>query len=388
MKRFLVIAFVGVVFFCCKTKDEEDHKEFILTGELVTDEKLTLTIEELTTTDLLVLDSITTDASGKFMSRKEIDEAGFYILRANLDDFVTLLIEPGETINLTGKAGNLRETCRVEGSDGSVLLLELNRQLHENIKKVDSLADLYRESRYSPDFEQVQYELNKAYTLIFEEHRQYVKRFIEDNPYSLASIIALYQYFGDKVILSETEDFEYFKNLSKSLSEVYPTNRHVIDLKKKVSDIKRKKLQRQLAEEKLAVGNTAPEILLPDPEGNTISLSSLKGNVVLIDFWASWHQPSRITNEILRELYEEYKSLGFEIYGVSLDRTHEQWLKAIEESNINWIQVSDLRYFNSPVVSLYNVEAIPYTLLIDRKGKIAAKDIDHRQLKEYLEDLL
>ncbi len=388
MKRFFFFVFLGFLLLGCKTEDKEDYHEFILKGSFDTDEKLTITIEELTPADLLVLDSITTDASGRFVFRMEMDEAGFYILRESRDNFVTLLIEPGETINLTGNAKDLRETCRVEGSEGTSLLFELNDRLYANMAKVDSLADLYRKSRYSPDFEQIRHELNKAYTNIFEDHRQYVKKFIKDNPHSLASLIALYQYFGDKVILRETEDFKYFKKLSKSLSEVYPTNRHVIDLRKRVSDVKRRKMQRQLAEEKLAVGNTAPEIILPDPEGNNISLSSLRGNVVLIDFWASWHDPCRITNEILKEIYEKYQDRGFEIYGVSLDRTREQWLKTIEKSNIGWIQVSDLRYFNSPVVSLYNIEGIPYTVLLDRKGKIVAKDVDHRHLEEYLADLL
>ncbi len=388
MKRLLFITFLGVLFFGCKPKDKEDYNEFILKGNIDTDEIRSLTLEELTTCDLNFLDSTKTDASGNFAFRQEIEEAGFYILRESRDNYVTLLIEPGEAINLEGDADDLPLSYQVEGSEGSILLMELNKRLRKNIAKVDSLADLYRESRYSPNFEQIHNELNKAYTEIFEGHRQYVINFIEENPHSLASIIALYQYFGDKVILKETEDFEYFESLSKSLAENYPTNRHVINLKKRVSDIKRARVQRQMAEEKLAVGNPAPEIVLPDPDGNSIALSSLKGNVVLLDFWASWHDPCKISNRILKEIYDKYNHRGFEIYGVSLDRTREQWINAINRSDIDWIQVSDLRYFSSPVVSLYNIEGIPYTVLIDREGKIVAKDIDHRVIEEYLEDLL
>ena len=388
MKRLFVVAFIGVQLFSCTTTEKEDYNEFILRGNFETDTLHTITLEELTTCDVAVIDSVQTDASGSFVFRRTLSDAAFYIIRESRDNFVTLLIEPGETVILSGKVDDLPLTYEVEGSEGSLLLRMLNKRLHESLTKVDSLADLYRESRFSPDFETIHAELNKAYTEIFEGHRQYVKSFIQDHPNSLASIIALYQYFGDKAMLRETEDFEYFLNLSKSLAEVYPTNRHVINLKKRVSDIKRVQLQRQMAEEKLAIGNHAPEIVLPDPEGNPIALSSLKGNVVLIDFWASWHEPCRISNEILKDIYKKYNEHGFEIYGVSLDRTREQWLRAIENSNINWIQVSDLRYFNSPVVSLYNLEGIPYTFLIDRKGKIVAKDIDHRQLAEYLEELL
>lgn len=389
MKKLLVLnIIIAALLFGCKSHEKDIDNEFVLSGNLYTDEALSLTIKELTTKELIPVDTINTDDNGNFVFRKEIENAGFYILRESTGNSITLLVEPGENIELSGKADSLMGTYEVTGSKGSILLMELNKELHSNIAKVDSLADLYRESRYDSDFEKTQRELNEAYTNIFNEHKRYVKDFIEDNPYSLATIIALYQYFGDKIILKETEHFEYFDKLSKTLAEVYPTNKHVINLKKKVSEIKREKRRRQMAEEKLAIGNPAPEIALPDPEGNTVELSSLEGNIVLIDFWASWHKPCHISNQILSEIYDKYNDQGFEIYAVSLDRTHDQWVKTIKENNIDWIQVSDLRYFNSPVVNLYNIKGLPYTILLDREGNIVARDVDHRELDDYLEELL
>ncbi len=388
MQRYFIITFLLLLFFSCKIDDKDDCNEFTLRGNLDTEEKITLTIEELTTSDLIVLDSITTDNYGNFNIKKEIDEAGFYILRISRDNFITLLVEPGEKIHLTGKADYLPTSYQVKGSEGSALLADLNQRLHTNMAKVDSLADLYRESVYEPNFEQIKHELNIDYTKIFEEHKNYVKQFIENNPKSLASLIALYQYFGNKSVLQENENFEYFESLSESLANVYPTNKHVVDLKKRVSEIKRQRMQRKMADEKLAIGNKAPEIVLPDPEGNAISLSSFRGKVVLIDFWASWHNPCYEVTKKLAEIYNKYKNQGFEIYGVSLDRSSEKWQKAIEENNINWTQVSDLRYFNSPVANLYNIQKIPYAILIDQEGKIVAKDVDYRKLNKYLEELL
>ena len=388
MKKYFFSVFFFVLISGCNITEEDEDDEFILKGNIESEEDLALSIEELTVNDLIVLDSIKTNAAGDFTYRKDIDDAGFYIVRVDRNNSVTLLIEPGENIKLTGEANNLPLTYEVEGSEGSALLSKLNKRLHTNLAKVDSLADLYRESRYEADFDQIHHELNKAYTKIFEDHREFVKQFIKDNSHSLASIIALYQYFGNRVVLSKNDDFEYFEKLSKTLSKKYPANKHVIDLKKRVSEIKRNRMQRKMAEEKLAVGKSAPEIVLPDPDGNLISLSSLRGNIVLIDFWASWHDPCQSANEKLLELYNRYNDRGFEIYGVSLDRTRNQWINAINEKNLDWIHVSDLRYFNSPVVNLYNIEDIPYTVLLDREGKIVAKDVDQQELEEYLEDLL
>ncbi len=388
MKKYFFSVFFFVLISGCTITEEDEDEEFILKGNIESEEYLNLSIEELTVNDLRVLDSIQTNSAGNFTYRKDIDDAGFYIVRVDRNNFVTLLIEPGENIKLTGEAEDLPLTYEVKGSEGSELLSKLNKRLHTNLAKVDSLADLYRESRYEPNFDQIHHELNKAYTDIFIDHREFVKQFIKDNPYSLASIIALYQYFGNRVVLNKNEDFEYFEKLSKTLSKKHPTNKHVIDLKKRVSEIKRKRRQKEKAEEKLAIGNLAPEIVLPDPEGNLISLSSLRGNIVLIDFWASWHDPCQVQNEKLLEVYNKYKDQDFEIYGVSLDRTRKQWVSAINEKDLDWIHVSDLRYFNSPVVNLYNIQNIPYTLLIDREGKIVAKDVDHQELEEYLEDLL
>jgi peroxiredoxin len=250
--------------------------------------------------------------------------------------------------------------------------------------KADSLRKIYREHRGTPEFPEIREELRAEYRNIKNQQRDYVINVIENNLTSLSSVLALYQYFEDHILLNENDHFEYFEKLSNSLCDVYPTNKHVIDLKKRVHDHKREEQQRLENEKNLAAGNPAPEIVLPDPQGNRVSLSSLKGNVVLIDFWAAWCPPCRKANAILGELYDKYNSKGFEIYGVSLDRTHEQWTDAIEKDNITWHQVSDLRFMNSPVVTLYNISEIPYAVLIDREGNIIARDFSIDELEELI----
>ncbi len=383
--KFLIIISIGVFMNSCwpgGQEGEADH--YLLEGKLENVSNDQLEIQELTTNDLIPLDTIETNPDGSFSYRGTIDEAGFYILRADEANNITLVIEPGEEIALQGDAANLQDTYSVEGSEGSVLLSELNTRLRRSYEKVDSLAEVFEASQYTDSFPEVRERLNQAYNKIFESHQEYVKTFISENKHSLASVIALYQFFGNHLLLSESEDFEYFVKLSESLSKRYPTNRHVMDLKRRVSRHKRDEERRKAAEESLAIGAEAPEIVLPDPEGNMRALSDLRGKYVLIDFWASWCTPCREAKPRLRDIYDTYRPHGFEIYGVSLDRTQNQWLRGIEEDSLTWTQVSDLRFWSSPVVSLYNVESIPYSVLIDPEGRIIHKDLSVSELENIL----
>ena len=136
------------------------------------------------------------------------------------------------------------------------------------------------------------------------------------------------------------------------------------------------------------IGSKAPEIVLPSPDGKEIALSSLRGKVVLIDFWASWCGPCRKEMPNVVRAYAKYKSKGFEIYGVSLDKEKGNWVEAIEEEGITWPQVSDLLYWQSSVISLYAIEGIPYTVLLDREGTIIAKNLRGEELDEKLAEVL
>jgi peroxiredoxin len=137
----------------------------------------------------------------------------------------------------------------------------------------------------------------------------------------------------------------------------------------------------------IEVGNKSPEIKLPSLKGDTIALSSLKGRLVLIDFWATWCAPCVNEQKELADLYKKYKHAdftngkGFEIYGVSLDAKKPNWETFIVTNKINWIQVSDLKFWRSPVAKTYNIQELPYNLLIDGKGMIVAKNLHGADLE-------
>ncbi|MDR6922633.1 MULTISPECIES: TlpA disulfide reductase family protein [Chryseobacterium] len=146
------------------------------------------------------------------------------------------------------------------------------------------------------------------------------------------------------------------------------------------------------AQKNIETGKKAPEIILARPDGNSFSLSSLKNRIVLIDFWATWCAPCMDEQPELKALYDQFsdqvKDKKFEIVGVSLDRNKESWEKAIHRFNINWIQVSDLKFWKSPVAKSYEVDELPFNVIIDGEGTILAINLHGKELEDFLKQNL
>ncbi|MEM0994112.1 MAG: TlpA disulfide reductase family protein [Bacteroidota bacterium] len=147
-------------------------------------------------------------------------------------------------------------------------------------------------------------------------------------------------------------------------------------------------IEKQIAAAKaFVIGATAPDFTQKTPEGEEMSLSDLKGKVVLVDFWASWCGPCRKENPNVVRMYEKYKAKGFEILGVSLDRQQSRWLQAIKADGLTWAQVSDLKGWQNEVAQIYGVRSIPSTVLVDAEGKILARDLRGIALERKLEEV-
>ena len=138
-------------------------------------------------------------------------------------------------------------------------------------------------------------------------------------------------------------------------------------------------------EDPINIGELAPDFTAPSLDGGNITLSENLGKVTLIDFWAAWCRPCRIENPNLVRLYKKYNSSGLQIIGVSLDRTKEQWEKAISDDNLPWIHVSNLNFWNDPIARQYSIRAIPQSFLLDENGYVIAKNLRGLNLEEKVE---
>ena len=184
------------------------------------------------------------------------------------------------------------------------------------------------------------------------------------------------------------EDYEYFFMVDSAIYDKHSQSGAALTLHAHVTDIKQRLEKIKEKEELISFGSFAPEIALPTPEGDTIRLSSARGKIVLLDFWAAWCKPCRDESPNLVANYKKYHEMGFEIFQVSLDQTRDQWLKGIEDDKLGeWIHVSDLKYWNSVVVQAYYIEGIPTNFLLDKEGKIIARNLRGEALSNKLKEI-
>ena len=245
--------------------------------------------------------------------------------------------------------------------------------------KVDQLAEAYQEeintlnSEYyealSSKNEDAVKEIQKKALELETNHANKVKSTINSMDGSFAALAAI-------GMLNPRNDFSYIDSLVNKLDEKYPNTQMIVGLKQELEEMRA-----------LSIGQPAPEISLPNPEGEVVNLSDLRGKYVLIDFWAAWCKPCREENPNVVRLYNEYKDKGFEVYGVSLDRSKDAWVEAIAADNLTWTHVSDLKYFNSEAASLYKINAIPATYMVDPEGKIIGKDLRGPSLENKLKEI-
>jgi peroxiredoxin len=221
------------------------------------------------------------------------------------------------------------------------------------------------------------------------EINTYTKNYINNNISSLVSLVALYQQVAPNVyVLNPSKDINYFIKVDSSMYSQFPEYEPVITLHQQVKEFTAGMPGETAAEPASEDGILAPEISLPSPAGDTIKLSSTRGTVVLLDFWASWCVPCRQENPNLVKAYSLYHKKGFQIFQVSLDKTKEAWIKGIKDDQLDkWIHVSDVQYWNSVVVPLYKIESIPSNLLLDKDGHVLATNLRGEELQTKLAEL-
>lgn len=369
MKTKIISILIIITTFAGCARDGEPKKgEVQISGSFANIKGGTVYLEELTPTAITVTDSAAINDEGAFILNKKLDGPKFYRLRVGTNDFITLVLDSSKNIHITADARDLARTYTVSGSSSSELLKTFNHYILQSDSKIDSLENEFSiaQSKNSARLDSLSGLIRPVYNAIQKEKEAFVKRFIDEHPATIVTLAAINY-------LNPDTDFPYFKKVDSSLTKYFPGSFYTEDFHKRYEALS-----------KLAIGNMAPDIILSNPEGEQVALSSLKGKYVLIDFWASWCGPCRQESPNLVRIYKKYNPKGFEIYSVSLDKEESAWVKAIKDDRLNWIHVSDLKFWDSAAAKLYNVQSIPFTLLIDKEGKIIAKALRGRELEDTL----
>ncbi len=333
------------------------------------------------------IDSVRVKKDGSFKLKDRIEHPTFYNLHTGNQQIIPLLLAPGTSAEIQADMQNFVNGYEIEGSAESSYLLEMNRKLTKTKRRIDSIQKVLQKN---PDAgEEFTQELSASYDEIIETQRRYSIQFILDHMSSMASIYALYQKIDENnFVLNENRDIQLVKITSQSLDTIWPGSEHVQALKMDAANLEENLYNQRWREVVEVAENTFPDIRLPDPLGDTIALSSLRGKVILLSFWASWDQASVSHNLPLKGIYNTYHSRGLEVYQVSFDNEKEAWVNAIEFDELPWVNVSELSYPESRVAPIYNLEELPVVFLIDRKGQIVGKNFNRIDLDRNIQRLL
>ncbi|ADB41919.1 TlpA disulfide reductase family protein [Spirosoma linguale] len=322
------------------------------------------------------LDSTKLAAGNTFTINGKVADGGeVFVLNVGGGQKMALLVEGGETLNVvadgyrmdakTGQTGQ----ATVTGSKNMEYYNKLNTLRTDMEAKVAVWNKQVAAATEKKDNKRIS-QIEQEYQTAEQDVVNKVKAMLPEMGTSLVSLFALN-------FINIDTDFATYESLAQRFEKENPNSPHAKSLIGRVARIKG-----------VSVGAPAPEIALNDTTGTPVPLSSLRGKYVLLDFWASWCGPCRAENPNVVRMYNKFKDKGFAIYSVSLDQAKANWTKAIRNDNLTWTHVSDLKFWQSAAAQQYGVQAIPATFLLDKEGKIIAKNLRGDALEQKLEEIL
>jgi len=364
----LCLLFPGVFL----SAQSDTHSQFVLTGKLKNVPKMPEYIYiEYVSANTRMKDSARVN-HGRYTFTGDIAEPTF----CRLSTVSRQLIAQGAAVDNAGDEVSIflsPAKMEVTHIDSFPNIIMKGSSAHTDYKEFEKIIKPYNDSMqaFFNDYKQYSAEGNlektkeiemKA-TFLAQEIRGIFRSFIQSHPSSFMSFLLLQQYAGNDLNVSETEP------LFDMLTEEIKSYRSVVQFKHRLDIAKR-----------TSIGQMAADFTQNDTLGNPVTLSSLRGKYLLVDFWASWCQPCRIENPNVVEAFNRYKDKGFFVLGVSLDRpgAEEAWLKAIHDDGLTWTHVSDLQFWNNAVAVMYGIQSIPQNLLLDPTGKIIGKNLRER----------
>lgn len=356
-----------------ETADKPSDTQFQLKGKLVKEEgeaNELIVLQRLEDGRLTFVDSVRTDDKGKYEFNASADKPTFFYVTINSMEppGVPILLENNKSLELDLEVGQFIET-NIKGDNQNVDLKKLydlylghNKASYEFQKRFSSINPAEATDSLKLAF-------NKEYASLQSQMTSDVLSFVQTNKGGAST------YFAATYVVPKPSP-DLLNSALEKMKKDAPESGFTQKLETRINSISA-----------LDIGGLAPEITLASPTGEMVSLSSLRGKVVLIDFWASWCRPCRQENPNVVRVYNKYHDKGFEVFSVSLDNDAMRWKAAIQQDGLTWTHVSDLKGWSSSAAGLYKVTGIPKTFLLDKNGRIIAKDLRGPQLELKLEEI-
>ncbi len=373
MRSIVIVALAIITLIACQPKK---YGAFVVAGKVLNAPPQKISLQEIPFTgdQPIILDTATLKKGGTFELRAMAKEEGLYRLVLESGKEI-LLVNDGNSIRVRLDLNNFR-SYSVEGSEASNQLHQLMEDLYQKDSTFVSFKSQLDSSASGKISDSLSTVLNIQRDQTLKERKELLTTFIRKSHSPAAIFYALGQ-------LAPFSNPNELKPIVDAVAAKYPEHSGLARFKSLVT------LESTPAKKQYALLNQqAPEIKLPTPNGDTVSLSSLKGKYVLVDFWASWCGPCRRENPNVVAAFNRFKDKNFTILGVSLDQDKQNWIEAIQQDGLSWTQISDLKYWNSVVVGTYQFEGIPFNVLIDPSGKIIASDLRGNDLPNKLAEVL
>lgn len=353
-----------------------------ISGRFVGNDAKEVYLEQLAPLSTSIIDSTTLAADGSYEFRlKEVAPTPVLYNLIYDGERIPLLLAGGDRLTVSS-VGSVVRNYTVEGSTESELLRQFYQAFVAGAQQLDVIAARFAE----PDMtEEKRRKLASEYTAEYYRIRREQLRFIIENKSSLAAVYALYQRLpGDAYLFNGDSDVVYYRTVAEALEKSYPESPYLQTLLAEITRMDaRMSLSSRITEAEY------PDLELMDIYGKKVRLSSLAGKVILLDFWSAELGSSNRLNADLKEIYRKYADapVGFEVYQVAIDTSKPLWITAVQEQQLPWISVSDLRGRGSASLGLYNVQKLPSNFLIDKNGTIVARDIYGKELEKKLDEL-
>ena len=371
-----VIFSAGVLSSCCSNA--------VIDGSLADAPSSQVVVKLLDVNRFDVLDTVSVDADGRFAYKMHIEKGQpeFVYLFHGDKRIASLLLDRGDKVIVKADTTGVYE---VEGSEDCRLLAEVEKEFSDFSSSFLSLASRLEQAVPGSDnARELTREMGRVYTEYYRDRVKYVM----EHPYSLTVIPVFYQSVGENLpVFGQDTDAIHFRNICDSLETVYPESKYVKSLRaesERRADFLELRVRLQGAEE---VG--FPDIELSDVNAVRHRLSDVDAKVIMVHFWSSGDAMQKMFNlDVLRPVYGDFHSKGFEIYQVALDADKAVWARTVKDQGLEWINVCDVLGLNSPAARSYNVGSLPVSFFIADGELVNATVSDEASLRALLRRLL